>query len=136
MKKYFLLLILFSELSFSVYSQTPVPDFASRIDSLKKTGQLVLHAKTDSARAQANSIFTVMLMEALSLPGAFDVSFDSVISVSILTPPDKSFRLFTWTQPKTDLSSYSYFGFIQQYDKIKRRLKVFPLEEITVDTEN
>lgn len=136
MKKYFLLFILLSRLSPDGFSQTAVPDFISRIDTLKKTGQLVLHAKTDSARTQANSIFTVMLMETLALPGAFDVSFDSVISVSVLQPDDKSFRLFTWTQPRIDLSSYSYFGFIQKYDKVKKQLKVFPLEEMLIDTEN
>src|SRR5258706_72667 len=127
MKKYFLLLILFSAFSFSVYSQTHAPDFVSRIDSLRKTGQLVLNGKTDSVRSQSNSIFLVMLMETLSLPGAFDISFDSVTNVSVLTPPDKSFRLFTWTLPHTDLSSYSYFGFVEQYDKIKKQSKVIPL---------
>ena len=135
MKKFFLL-ILFSGLSLTGFSQTPATYFASRIDTLKKTGQIVLHAKTDSARTQANSIFTVMLMETLSLPGAFDVPFDSVTSVSVLQPEDKSFRIFTWTKPRINLSAYSYFGFIQKYDKVKKELKVFPLEEMIGDSEN
>ncbi|HLG35392.1 MAG TPA: hypothetical protein VI757_10970 [Bacteroidia bacterium] len=135
MKKFFLLLILLSGISASGFSQSAAPDFAE-IDTLKKTGQIVLHAKTDSARTQANSIFTVMLMETLALPGAFEVSFDSVINVSVLMPPDKSFRLFTWTQPRIDLSAYTYFGFIQKYDKVKKELKVFPLEEMVGDSEN
>jgi hypothetical protein len=136
MKKSFLLLVLVYSLSLAGFSQTAVPDFASRIDTLKKTGQLVLHAKTDSARTQANSIFTVLLMETLALQGAFDVHFDSVINVSVIQPEDKSFRLFTWTQPRINLSAYSYFGFIQKYDKVKKELKVFPLEEMPVDTDN
>ena len=136
MKKVFSIFIFFLGLSPGGFSQTAVPDFTSRIDTLKKMGQIVLHAKTDSARAQANSIFTVMLMETLTLPGAFDIAFDSVISVSVLQPDDKSFRIFTWTQPKIDLSAYSYFGFIQQYDKVKKHLKVFPLEEMPVAMEN
>jgi hypothetical protein len=136
MKRIFLLLVLFHGLSLTGFSQTTVPGFAARIDTLKKTGQIVPQGKTDSARTQANSIFTVLFMETLSQKGAFDVSFDSVTNVSVLQPSDKSFRLFTWTQPKIDLSHYSYFGFIQKYDKVKKELKVFPLEEMIVDTEN
>jgi hypothetical protein len=136
MKRVLLPLILFLSFYFMGFSQSVSPDWTARIDTLKKTGQLVLHSKTDSARTQANSIFTVLLMETLTLPGAFDISFDSVINVSVLQPEDKSFRLFTWTQPKIDLSHYSYFGFIQKYDKVKKELKVFPLEEMPVDTEN
>jgi len=136
MKKIFILLFFFSAFLATGFSQQPVPDFSSRIDSLKKTGQLILKGKTDSVRSQVNSIFLVLLMETLALDGAYDILFDSVTNVSILSPPDKLFRLFTWTLPRVDLSAYSYFGFIQQYDKIKKQVKVIPLEEIPVDTEN
>ena len=136
MKRFFLFLLLFSGISLTGIPQTPATDFAAHLDTLKKTGQEVLHGKTDSARTQANSIFTVLLMETLSQKGAFDISFDSVTNVSVLQPPDKSFRIFTWIQPKIDLSHYSYFGFIQKFDKVKKELKVFPLEEMLNDTEN
>ncbi|MBK5286264.1 MAG: hypothetical protein JJE25_12765 [Bacteroidia bacterium] len=136
MKKIFILLFFFSVFFTTGFSQQPVPDFSSRIDSLKKTGQLILKGKTDSVRSQANSIFIVLLMETLALNGAYDISFDSITNVSILSPPDKSFRLFTWVLPGVDLSSYSYFGFVQQYNRIKKQLKVIPLEEMQADSEN
>jgi hypothetical protein len=47
-------------------------------------------------RLRADSFFTRSLVQALKQPYSFSYRFDSLGSISILYPPDSSFRIFTW----------------------------------------
>lgn len=63
------------------------------------------------------------LVQALKTENSFQYHFDRLKAVSILTPPDSSFRVFSW-QLFVDDSTYRYYGAIQmnQHD-----LNLFPL---------
>ncbi|HXH20095.1 MAG TPA: hypothetical protein VNJ07_13540, partial [Chitinophagales bacterium] len=73
------------------------------IDSLKKfergLAELSFRIVNDSAqeqRADACFKFIPKLVEALKIPGSFDYPFDSLETISIVKPPDNTFRIFTW----------------------------------------
>ncbi|MCS7036102.1 MAG: hypothetical protein RMJ33_01395 [Saprospiraceae bacterium] len=63
------------------------------------------------------------LVRALKTENSFRYPFERLKSVSILTPPDSSFRIFTWQLFVND-STYRHYGAIQMN---QRELKLFPL---------
>jgi hypothetical protein len=63
------------------------------------------------------------LVQALKTENSFQYAFDRLKAVSILTPPDSSFRIFTW-QLFVDDSTYRYYGAIQMNQP---ELSLFPL---------
>jgi hypothetical protein len=64
-----------------------------------------------------------VLKTALKTRNAFDYPFTRLKAISILAPPDSSFRIFTWQLFVND-STYKYFGAIQMNTP---DLKLFPL---------
>ncbi|MFN0037341.1 MAG: hypothetical protein ACKVUS_19965, partial [Saprospiraceae bacterium] len=68
-------------------------------------------------------VFITTLVRALKIENSFKYSFARLQSVSILTPPDSSFRIFTWQLFVND-STYRYYGAIQMNE---RSLKLHPL---------
>lgn len=89
----------------------------------------IVNDTTESGRIDAVMRFIPTLVEALKVRGSFDYPFDSLKShISILTPPDKSFRIFTW-QLHFDNGSYRYFGAIQKNHPEK--LELYPLFDFT-----
>ena len=75
------------------------------------------------------------LVQALKTPNSFHYPFEQLKSVSIMYPPDSSFRIFSW-QLYVDKDEYRYYGAIQMNSK---ELKLFPLVdrsfELTGDLE-
>lgn len=67
-------------------------------------------------RSIAAEKIKITLTESLGKAGSFEYPFDSLTSVSILEPKDKSFRIFTW-QLYEDIDKYKYFGIIQMAGK-------------------
>lgn len=63
------------------------------------------------------------LVRALKTENSFHYPFDRLKSMSILAPPDSSFRIFTW-QLFVDDSTYRYYGALQMNTP---ELKLFPL---------
>ena len=98
-------------------------------DTLKVIGPRILQSEKDSARTANNEIFTQLLKEALSLPNSFIYPFDSLKSVSIRKSDDDVVKLYTWTQPALGGTDYSYFGFVQIYDKKKKLTTLIELED-------
>lgn len=64
------------------------------------------------------------LVEALKHPNSFYYPFERVKTVSVLYPPDSTFRIFTW-QLYVDQEDYRYYGAIQMNNGEK--LQLFPL---------
>ncbi len=91
-------------------AQTENKNSQADIESLQTLANSIQHSPNDSVRISANKIFQHDLREILLQSTSYD--FDSVKNISILTSPDKDFRIFTWTLPSYE-GSYSYFGFIQ-----------------------
>lgn len=105
----------------------PSPSDKNRLklmeDSLKRFSIQFLNDSSVSARQKANYSFIPTLKRALLVPGSFGYRFDSLESVSILYPPDSSFRIFTW-QAGVLNNRVRYYGIIQARSK---QLKAWPL---------
>lgn len=132
MKRLFLFFTLMA-VAFAVNAQksasTEFPELRKREDSLKRYALDILRAETPERRFEADSIFTKMFVRALQVKNSFSYPFDSLVTISKLTPPDSSFRIFTWQLVITD-------NFVRQKGAIQMRtkdgmLKLFPLIDMS-----
>ena len=83
------------------------------LDSLVHLISDLQRGKNDSVRFASNEKFLVDFEKILFQHGSFSKNFDSLKNVSIQSPEDKKFRIYTWVVPHYDGSVYSYYGFIQ-----------------------
>lgn len=86
-------------------------NLASLEANMSQVATTILKGKTDSARTAANNTFIELMEKALKEKDVYKYPFDSLITISKLSPPDGSFRLFTWNMP-CDNGSYKYFGYV------------------------
>jgi hypothetical protein len=80
-------------------------------DSLVSLSQQILSAPADSERLDANESFTGLLYEVLGWEESYNYGFDSLMLISKLWAPDRSFRIFTWYVPLTN-GTYEYTGLV------------------------
>lgn len=73
-----------------------------------------------------------MLVEALKTENSFNYPFDRLKSISILAPPDSSFRIFSWQLFVND-STYRYYGAIQMN---RPQLLLYPLRDKSAEIEH
>ncbi len=90
------------------------------IELAKMAHDILNHPDTDH-KIEVNKRFITKLTEVLKRPESFDYPFDSLKTISILQPEDKSFRIFTWyfiDLPDPDAfyaeNAHYYFGLIQR----------------------
>ena len=107
------------------YSQRSF-DFRYWEDSLIHLRTSVMSASSEIERYQLNEDFMNLLESILWEPNSFKFGWDSVKNFSVVTAPDKLFRLFTWFVPKDDFS-YENFGFLQVYNAARKHYDVIPL---------
>ncbi|GIV32727.1 MAG: hypothetical protein KatS3mg031_0262 [Chitinophagales bacterium] len=94
---------------------------------LSKLGYAIVNDSTQEQRAQACFQFIPTLVEALKVPGSFYYPFDSLKTISILMPPDRSFRIFSW-QLRWGNGLFRHFGAIQMRAD---SLVLFPLYDMS-----
>lgn len=104
------------------------PDAAERIHAAEDTLALLAYAvvndSIESDRFIACRALITALVRTLKTENSFRYPFDRLrTSVSILAPPDSSFRIFTWQLFVND-STYRYYGAIQLN---RAELQLFPL---------
>jgi hypothetical protein len=92
-------------------------------DTLGVLGYAIVNDSIEAERFAACRVFITTLVRTLKIENSFDYPFERLKSVSILTPPDSSFRIFTWQLFVND-STYRYYGSIQMNEK---SLKMYPL---------
>ena len=92
-------------------------------DTLGVLGYAIVNDSIEAERFAACRVFITTLVRALKIENSFKYPFERLKSVSILTPPDSSFRIFTWQLFVND-STYRYYGSIQMNE---RNLKLYPL---------
>ena len=92
-------------------------------DTLAVLGFAVVNDSVEQERFTACRALISYLVQTLKTPNSFSYPFDRLKSVSILAPPDSSFKVFTWQLFVND-STYRYYGAIQMNEK---ELKLFPL---------
>ncbi len=74
-------------------------------------------------RKKACYTFIPHFVEALKLDNSFYFPFDSFETISLIYPPDSSFRIFTW-QLVLPKGNFRYYGVIQMRSS---KIKIFPL---------
>lgn len=77
------------------------------------------------SRIRSDSMFTRTLVRALKVPNSFYYSFDSVETVTVVCPPDSSFRIFTW-QYEINEQAFRQRGVIQLHTA-DGHLQLYPL---------
>ena len=128
MKRLFLLLFIF------IYSQDTFSQNVSNKlikeyeDTLKVIAEQIMFAKKESDRVKANNGFIPILKEVLLFEKSFKYPFDSLKTLSILSPDDKSFRIFNWILRK-DNGTYDYFCFVHYNNKKKKKFEVIELTD-------
>ncbi len=106
-------------------------------DSLKKFSLEIIQGRTATDRFNADSQFTKMFVRALKINNSFFYPFDSLSTISKLTPQDSSFRIFTW-QMVVNESVTRQHGAIQMRT-MDGSLKLFPLIDkgsVTINKED
>lgn len=82
-------------------------------DSLVTTVDSMYFAPIPETRQHYVYVFVRQLKSALQIPNSYDYGFDSLAnSINIITPDDKSFRIFNWSIAPTD-ATRRYYGAIQ-----------------------
>ena len=92
-------------------------------DTLAVLAYGVVNDSLAETRFMACQALITKLVRALKAENSFQYPFDRLKTMSILTPPDSSFRIFTW-QLFVDDSTHRYYGAIQLNQP---ELKLFPL---------
>ena len=81
-------------------------------DTLALLAYAVVNDSVEQVRFGACRTLITTLVRALKTENSFRYRFDRLKSLSILAPPDSSFRIFTWQLFVND-STYRYYGAIQ-----------------------
>jgi hypothetical protein len=92
-------------------------------DTLGVLGYAIVNDSIEAERFAACKVFITTLVRALKTENSFSYPFEQIKTMSVLTPPDSSFRIFTWQLFVND-STYRYYGAIQMNE---RQLKLYPL---------
>ncbi|HUS01151.1 MAG TPA: hypothetical protein VMY77_05460 [Chitinophagaceae bacterium] len=103
-------------------------------DSLKTLSVKIIQGRNSGDRFLADSGFTKIFVRALKTRNSFDYPFDSLLTISRLSPPDSSFKIFTWQMVISD-------NVVRQHGAIQMRtadgsLKLFPLIDKSDITKN
>lgn len=92
-------------------------------DTLAILAYAVINDSIERERFAACRQLITGLVKSLKTENSFKYPFDRLKSISILAPPDSSFRIFTWQLFVND-STYRYYGALQRNSK---DLVLFPL---------
>ena len=123
MKKLTFIVLVF--LSVSLQGQKNY-DFRYWEDSLIRLRENVMSAPREEERYFLNEDFMNLLDFVLNQKNAFKHPWDSAKNFSVLTSPDKLFKIFTWFVPKDD-NTVENFGFIHVYNEGRKKYILYPL---------
>lgn len=111
-------------------------------DTLGALGFIMINDTSSNNRFGACRKFIPLLAKGLKIPGSFSYPFSQLQQVSILYPPDSSFRVFSW-QLYVDENTYHYYGAIQMntpgqelYPLIDRSADIPYPEQLTLSPNN
>lgn len=100
-------------------------------DTLAILAFAVVNDSIEQERFAACRSLITALVRALKTENSFQYRFERLKSVSILAPPDSSFRIFTWQMFVND-STYRHYGAIQMNEA---SLKLYPLIDRSFEME-
>ena len=123
------LFFLFSSLTYSLQAQSE-SDFIFFESRLQTLANKILTASNDSLKDEANKLLIEDIEELLLLRGSFHYTFENLDKLSVLTSPDKKFKLFNWVVPKEN-EEFEYYAYLQFYKKRKKELYFVKLNDIS-----
>lgn len=100
-------------------------------DTLAILAFAVVNDSIEADRFAACRALITCLVRTLKTENSFKYPFDRLKSISIMAPPDSSFRIFTWQLFVND-STYRYYGAIQTNHA---ELQLFPLVDRSFEFE-
>lgn len=94
-----------------------------KLDTLRKLANAITNDSFLDVRRKSCYEFIPKLVSALKINNSFYFPFDSLETISIVYPPDSSYRIFTW-QLVLPKGNFRYYGVIQMRSST---MKIFPL---------
>ena len=85
---------------------------AQKTDTAGELIRKIQRGESDSVRFAANAVFLDILEKTLADRQSFEINFDSLSNVSVVSDGEK-IRILTWVVPHYHGEAYDYFGFIQ-----------------------
>ena len=128
MKKIFLIIFLASLSNILVSQNVSFKLIKEYEDTLKVVAEKIMYSNNEQERVNANNGFISILKDVLSYDKSYKYPFDSLETISILSPEDKSFRLFNWILRK-DNGAYSYFCLLHYHNKRKKKYEIIELND-------
>ena len=132
-KIYLILLTLISLNSFGQKGNNKL--IAEYEDTLKVIAHRIMNGENEEEKRIANSAFISNLTEVLQYEKSFGFSFDSLITISRITSPDKTFRIFNWLLKK-DNGTYEYYGIVHYHNKNRKRYELITLTDNSANIRN
>lgn len=100
-------------------------------DTLALLAYAVVNDTVERERFASCKVLIKQLVQALKTENSYKYPFERLKMMSILAPPDSSFRVFTWQLPVND-STNRYYGAIQMN---RSALQLFPLIDRSMEME-
>ncbi len=104
-------------------------------DTLKIIANDIMYGDSEKARVLANNSFIENLTEVLKYEKSFSYPFDSLVTISRIKSPDKTFRIFNWLLKK-DNNKYIYYAVIHFYNKKKKKYELINLIDNSANIRN
>jgi len=124
-----MLIIVFSCLiAPKLYSQTEL-NIEVLTDSLVIFGRKIINENQDDDKFNANNNFKKILVQLLNSDNAIDIDFSKVDNLSVMQASDNSFRLFSWTIPKSD-GTFAFEGIVYSRNNKLKRYLIYELNDI------
>ena len=112
-------------LSLSAQDKALMANYQSELQQLFEE---VYTAPTDNQRYLASESAVKLFTEALSVENSIRWQWDFGSKVSVLTAPDKKFRIITWPVVN-DVGEYECFGLVQALNERTKEYDVYELHD-------
>jgi len=134
MRKFFFLVytLLISTFVFSQQSNEKSMQYYE--DSLNVLANYMINETFFKNRLKANREFIPLLVTSLKNKNSFHFKFNNLENLSVLYPPDSTFRILSWAVRKDDKAGNAYYGAIQMNNSEK--LELYALRDQTEAIEN
>lgn len=100
-------------------------------DTLKLLFKQLYSATSDAEKKVVNQKLLYVFEQALSMPDAYEFTFDSLTDIARLSSDDKVFKIYNWNLPHKD-GTQEYFGFV--HHKFVQVKKVGLFKKQTTET--
>ncbi len=95
-------------------------------DSIQNQFTRLISSPQDSVKMEMNKQIVILFKEVLENLNSFGYAFDNLKNISKLSSADGFVKIINWNLPLQN-GEFQYFGFVQQLDKSKKKMKLYEL---------